>query len=86
MSLEEEEVKSEEKRKPEITTLADILSGRREWLLLTVTLALLIVLGYTVREIFSPILVFVVFLVATYPLRHESIVRHLILVATLRAA
>ncbi len=83
MSLEEEEVKSEEKRKPEVTTLADLLSGRREWLLLAVTLALLIVLGYTVREVFSPILVFVVFLIATYPLRHEAIIRHLVLVAAI---
>lgn len=83
MSLQEEEVKSGEKRKPEITTLAELLSGRREWLLLAVTLALMIVLGYTVREIFSPILVYVVFLIATYPLRREAIVRHLILVSTI---
>lgn len=83
MSLQEEEVESGDKRKPEVRTLAELLSGRREWLLLVVTLILVIVLGYTVREVFSPILVFVVFLVATYPLRHEHIIRHLILVATL---
>ncbi len=83
MSLQEEEVESGQKRKPEVSTLSELLSGRREWLLLAVALLLMIVLGYTVREIFSPILVFVVFLVATYPLRHEVIVRHLILVATL---
>ncbi len=84
MSLqEEEEVKSGEKRKPEVTTLADLLSSKREWLLLAVTLALVIVLGYTVRAIFSPILVYVLLLIATYPLRHESIVRHLILLSTI---
>lgn len=83
MSLQEEEVKRGKKQTPEIRTLSDLLSGRREWLLLAATLALLIVLGYTVRDVFSPILVYVLFLVATYPLRREPIVRHLILVATL---
>jgi predicted PurR-regulated permease PerM len=83
MSLQEEEVKSAEKRKPEVSTLSELLSNRREWLLLAVALVLLVVLGYSVREVFSPILVYVVFLIATYPLRREPIVRHLILVATL---
>ncbi len=83
MSLQEEEVKSAEKRKPEVSTLSELLSDRREWLLLAVALVLLVVLGYSVREVFSPILVYVVFLIATYPLRREPIVRHLILVATL---
>ncbi len=83
MSLQEEEVKSEHERKPQVSHLSELLTGRREWLLLAVALILLVVMGYTVREVFSPILVYIVFLVATYPLRHESIVRHLILVATL---
>ncbi len=83
MALEEEEVKESRKRERDITSLAELLSGRREWLLLAVTLALLLVLGYSVREVFSPILIFVVFLIATYPLRHEGIVRHVILVATI---
>lgn len=83
MSLQEEEVKRGKKQTSEIRTLSDLLSGRREWLLLAVTLILIVVLGYTVREVFSPILVFLLFLIATYPLRHESIVRHLILIAAL---
>lgn len=83
MLLQEEEVKRGKKQTSEIRTLSDLLSGRREWLLLAVTLILIVVLGYTVREVFSPILVFLLFLIATYPLRHESIVRHLILIAAL---
>jgi predicted PurR-regulated permease PerM len=83
MSLQEEEVKSGRESKPELSHLSKLLSGRGEWFLLTLALILMVVLGYTVREVFNPIFVYVVFLVATYPLRHEPIVRHLILVATL---
>ncbi len=83
MTIQEDELKSTETHEKEIQTLSGLLSGRREWLLFIVAILLLVVLGYTVREIFSPIMVFVVFLVATYPLRREPIVRHLILVATL---
>ncbi len=83
MTLQEDEVKSTETGEKEVSTLSSLLSNRREWLLFVVALLLLVVLGYTVREVFSPILVYVIFLVATYPLRHETIVRHLILVATL---
>ncbi|MFZ1082066.1 MAG: AI-2E family transporter [Candidatus Kryptoniota bacterium] len=61
--------------------LASLLSEKREWLILGAAFLLAVVLGYTVRQIFSPIFIFVVFLVATYPFRHEFIVRHLILVA-----
>ncbi len=83
MSLQEEEVKPEQRRKHEVSSLSELLLGRREWLLMAVTLALMIVLGYTVREVFSPILVYVLFLIATYPLRHEPAVRHLIVIATI---
>lgn len=83
MTLQGDELKSTETSEKEVNTLSALLSNRREWLLFVVALLLLVVLGYTVREVFSPILVFVVFLVATYPLRHESIVRHMILVGTL---
>ena len=83
MALEEEKIAQDREREKEVRSLSDLLSGRREWLLLAVTLALILVLGYTVRDIFSPILVYVVFLIATYPLRHESMVRHILLIATL---
>lgn len=83
MTLQEDELKSTETGEKEVSTLSSLLSNRREWLLFVVALLLLVVLGYTVREVFSPILVYVIFLVATYPLRRESIVRHMILVATL---
>ena len=83
MTLQEDEVKSTEKGEKEVRTLSALMSGRREWLLFVVSLLLLVVLGYTVREVFSPIIVYVIFLVATYPMRHETIVRHLILLATL---
>jgi len=81
--IEGEEEKSAEKQKIEIGSLQALWSGKRDWLILAITLMLAAVLGYTVREVFSPIFVFVVFLVATYPLRHDAIVRHMILVATL---
>ncbi len=63
--------------------LASLLSEKREWLILGAALLLVVVLGYTVRQVFNPIFIFVVFLVATYPFRHEFIVRHLVFVATL---
>ncbi len=83
MALEEEKIAQDREQEKEVKSLSDLLAGRREWLLLAVTLALVILLGYTVRDIFSPILVYVVFLIATYPLRHESMVRHILLIATL---
>lgn len=83
MSLQEDEVRSAETNDKDVHTLSALLSGRREWLLFIVAIMLLVVLGYTVREVFSPIMVYVIFLVATYPLRHEAIVRHLILIATI---
>ena len=83
MTLQEDEVKSTEKGEKEVRTLSALMSGRREWLLFVVSLLLLVVLGYSVREVFSPIIVYVIFLVATYPMRHETMVRHLILLATL---
>ncbi|MCL4539584.1 MAG: AI-2E family transporter [Bacteroidetes bacterium] len=83
MTLQEDEVESTQKGEKEVRTLSALMSGRREWLLFVVSLLLLVVLGYTVREVFSPIIVYVIFLVATYPMRHETIVRHLILLATL---
>lgn len=82
MTVEQEELKAVEKRRTEVKPLTTVLSEKREWLILIVALLLLVVLGYTVRQVFNPILVFVVFLVATYPFRHDSTVRHLILLAT----
>lgn len=76
-----EEVDSAERRKGEESPLTALLSGRREWVVYVVALALLLILGYAVREVFSPIFLFAVFLVATYPFRRDFIVRHLILVA-----
>lgn len=82
MTLQEEELKTAEKSPQGGSAFASLLSEKRDWVLLVVALLLLVVLGYTVREIFSPIFVYVVFLIATYPLRHESMVRHMIVVAT----
>jgi predicted PurR-regulated permease PerM len=77
-----EEVDSDERRKGEENPLTALLSGRREWVVFVVALALLLVLGYAVHEVFSPIFLFAVFLIATYPFRRDFIVRHLILVAS----
>lgn len=63
--------------------LASLVSEKREWIILGAALLLAVVLGYTVRQVFNPIFVFVVFLLATYPFRREFIVRHLVLVASL---
>lgn len=82
MTLQQEELKSGEKQDSEVNSLA-LLLRRREWLILILALLLMIVLGYTVRQVFGPIFVYAIFLVATYPLRRESVVRHMILVATL---
>jgi len=78
LGVEEE---SSEKRKA--SSLAEILSEKREWVILVVALSLLVTLGYAVREVFNPIFIFVLFVVATYPLRREQIVRHVILIGTL---
>ncbi len=82
MTVEQEELKAVEKKRAEAKPFSTLLSEKREWLVLILALIILLVLGYTVREIFDPIFVFVVFLIATYPFRHDSIVRHLILLAT----
>ena len=63
--------------------LTSLLSEKREWLILGVAFLLAVALGYSVREVFSPIFIFVLLLAATYPFRQEFIVRHLILVSTL---
>ncbi|HUI29563.1 MAG TPA: AI-2E family transporter [Candidatus Acidoferrales bacterium] len=78
-----EEVESPEKIRGEENSLPSFLSGKREWVIYAVALCLLLVLGYAVREVFTPIFIFVLFLFATYPFRHEAIIRHFILVATL---
>jgi len=75
------EEESSEMSKGDASPLAALLSEKREWIAYVVALFLLLVLGYTVREVFSPIVIFVLFLVATYPFRREAIIRHLILVA-----
>lgn len=78
IGVEEESV---EKGKADSNPLASLLSEKRDWVVYAVALSILLVLGYTVRDVFSPIVLFVLFLVATYPFRREAIVRHLILVA-----
>ena len=78
-----DELRPSEKHEMEVSSLITALFKRGEWLLLIVALILLAGLAYSVRLIFSPILIYVVFLIATYPLRHESRVRHLILLATM---
>lgn len=70
-----------EKGKGDANPLAALLSEKKDWVVYAVALSILLVLGYTVRDVFSPIVLFVLFLVATYPFRREAIVRHLILVA-----
>ncbi|HEY9166846.1 MAG TPA: AI-2E family transporter [Candidatus Kryptonia bacterium] len=81
--VEGEELKPVEKHDQDYSTLLTSFFKKGELPLLIVALLLLVVLGYSVREIFNPILVYLVFLVATYPLRHESRVRHIILLATI---
>jgi predicted PurR-regulated permease PerM len=63
--------------------VTSLIAAKREWIILGAAFVLAVVLGYSVRQIFSPIFVFVVFLVSTYPFRREFIVRHLILVTTI---
>jgi predicted PurR-regulated permease PerM len=77
------EEESPEKGRADGNPLVPLLSEKRDWVVYAVALSLLLVLGYSVREVFSPIVLFVLFLVATYPFRHEAIVRHLILVAAI---
>ncbi len=78
-----DEVESVENTKEAANPIAALLSEKREWVVYVVALALLLFLGYAVREVFSPIFVFVLFLVATYPFKREAIVRHLIILATI---
>ncbi len=73
----------EERKKEEKNPASKLLSERRDWAIIVIGLSLTIVMGYTVREVFSPIFVFILFLVATYPFRHESVVRHLILITSI---
>jgi len=83
MTLQEEELKQVSTQENEAAPITAFFAGKREWLVLAAIFALLAVLGYTVRTVFSPIVVFVVFLVTTYPMRRDNVVRHLILVASL---
>ncbi len=83
MTEQDEELKTVEKGLKGVASLSSLLPERREWVILAIALILLIVLGYAVREIFNPILVYIVFLIATYPLRHEVIVRHMIVIASI---
>jgi len=80
LGVEEE---SPEKGKTGRNPLVPLLSEKHDWVVYAVALSLLLVLGYTVREVFSPIVLFVLFLVATYPFRREVIIRHLIVVAAI---
>ncbi len=80
--MQEEELKTSQKSEKIVPPISSVFPEKREWPLLAVALLLLVILGYTMREIFSPILVYVVFLIATYPIRRESMVRHMIVIAT----
>ncbi len=53
------------------------------WFLLIVGILALVVLGYSVRQIFNPIFAYILFLLAVYPLRRDRYVRHLIFLATI---
>ncbi|MGC8594123.1 MAG: AI-2E family transporter [Candidatus Kryptoniota bacterium] len=53
------------------------------WVLLLIGSLALVVLGYSVRQVFSPIFAYIFFLLAVYPLRRDRYIRHLIFLATI---